>query len=135
MPPYNLKQGDLVVAKIKARNSIGWAENFSTPNTIGALIQVQPGKVSLPYEGPATDDSRIQVNWNPLVGDATGGSTILSYNLEMRIGGVFTELVGQTTYYQSTNYLIQAGISSGQTYAFRVRARNKWGFGPYSDIV
>jgi len=40
MPPYNLKQGDLVVAKIKARNSIGWAENFSTPNTIGALIQV-----------------------------------------------------------------------------------------------
>ena len=48
----------------------------------------------MPFEGLATDDTRIQVNWNPLVGDATGGSTILSYNLEMRIGGVFNELVG-----------------------------------------
>jgi len=53
----------------------------------------------------------------------------------MLIGGVFTELVGQTTYFQSTSYLIQAGISSGQLYSFRVRARNKWGFGPYSDVV
>jgi len=35
----------------------------------------------VPFEGPATDDTRIQVSWSPLVGDATGGSTILSYNL------------------------------------------------------
>ena len=89
----------------------------------------------MPFEGPATDDTRIQVSWNQLVGDETGGSTILSYNLEMQIGGVFNELVGQTTYFQSTSYLIQAGISSGQLYAFRVRARNKWGFGPFSDVV
>jgi hypothetical protein len=51
------------------------------------------------FEGIATDDTRIQVNWQPLVSDQTGGSIILSYNLEMQIGGVMTELVGQTKYY------------------------------------
>jgi hypothetical protein len=31
--------------------------------------------------------------------------------------------------------LIQTGIQSGQSYSFRVRGKNKWGFGPYSDTV
>jgi hypothetical protein len=47
-----------------------------------------------PFEGPATDDTRIQIAWNELVEEKTGGSAILSYNLEMMIGGVMTELVG-----------------------------------------
>jgi hypothetical protein len=47
-----------------------------------------------PFEGNATDNTRIQITWLPLTGDATGGTEILSYNLEMEIGGVFTELVG-----------------------------------------
>jgi hypothetical protein len=37
-----------------------------------------------PYEGAATDDTRIQVNWVALTGDANGGTAILSYNLEMQ---------------------------------------------------
>lgn len=31
--------------------------------------------------------------------------------------------------------MIQTGIESGSSYTFRVRARNKWGYGPYSDWV
>ena len=45
-------------------------------------------------EGPATDDTRIQVVWDALLGDDTGGASILSYNLEMLISDVWTELVG-----------------------------------------
>lgn len=133
--PYNLEYADLVVAKILSRNAIGWAESFSAPNDVGAQIQVLPSTMEDPYEGVATDDTRVQVVWNELIEENTGGSAILSYNLEMMIGGVMTEIVGQTTYYQDTSYLIQTGIQSGQSYSFRVRGRNKWGYGPYSNIV
>lgn len=108
--PYSLEYSDLVIAKVKARNSIGWAESFSPENEVGAQIQVLPNQMQDVYEGIATDDTRIQVNWYELTEDKTGGSTILSYNLELMIGGVWTELVGQTTYYQDKSYLIQTGI-------------------------
>jgi hypothetical protein len=36
--PYNLVQGTIVVVIIKAKNSIGWAADFSDPNTAGALM-------------------------------------------------------------------------------------------------
>jgi hypothetical protein len=50
--------------------------------------------MSDPTEGIATDDTRIQIDWSELTEESTGGSAILSYNLEMMIGGVMTELVG-----------------------------------------
>lgn len=75
------------------------------------------------------------MNWVALVGDDTGGTAILSYNLEMLVGDVEVELVGMTSYYKDTSYLKQTGIVSGQSYKFRVRARNKWGYGPYSNWV
>lgn len=106
LPPYNLVYGDLVVAKVKARNSIGWSVEYSDENTVGAHIQVLPSKMGDPTEGLATDDTRIQVRWEALAGDQTGGSAILSYNLEMEVGGVFKEIIGQTSYYKDTNYLI-----------------------------
>lgn len=35
----------------------------------------------------------------------------------------------------ATSFLRTSGITGGLTYRFRVRARNKYGFGPYSDVV
>ena len=81
--PYNLVYNDLVIAKVLSRNSIDWAEEYSDENTEGALIQVLPSVMADPYEGLATDDTRIQVNWASLTGNDTGGTAILSYNLEM----------------------------------------------------
>ena len=36
--PYSLEYTDLVVAKVRARNLIGWANEYSDENTAGALI-------------------------------------------------------------------------------------------------
>jgi hypothetical protein len=58
------------------------------------------------YEGTLTDDTRVHISWNQLTGDETGGSSILSYNLEILTGGVWTELVGQTNYYKDVSYLL-----------------------------
>jgi hypothetical protein len=80
-----------------------------------------------------TDDTRVHVSWAALVGDDTGGATILSYNLEQYVSGVWQELAGETNYYKETSFLCQTNIVAGQEYTFRIRARNKWGYGPYSD--
>ncbi len=41
--PYDLLQGDLVVAKVTATNTYGTSSD-STLNTLGALIEVPPHK-------------------------------------------------------------------------------------------
>jgi hypothetical protein len=53
----------------------------------------------------------------------------------MEKNGVMTELVGQSSYYSGISYTEQTGIVSGQNYKFRLRARNKWGFGEWSDTI
>lgn len=40
--PYGLVFKDPVIAIVKARNAIGWAQSFSNENTIFATIQVEP---------------------------------------------------------------------------------------------
>ena len=76
--------------------------------------------------------------WDALTGDSTGGSTILSYNLQWDKDGSekeFVELVGESQSYIQNAYTISQGIVVGGFYSFRVRARNKWGLGPFSDVV
>ena len=73
-----------------------------------------------------------------IAGDDTGGSTIISYNLEWDTdgtGAAFYELAGLSQSYIQTSYTISQGIEVGGFYQFRIRARNKWGFGEYSDPV
>lgn len=45
--PYSLVQGDIVKAQVQARNVNGWGP-LSNQNTIGALVQVEPHKMSVP---------------------------------------------------------------------------------------
>jgi hypothetical protein len=67
---------------------------------------------------------------------ALGGSAITSYHLQWNSGDgtdTFTDLVGQEgSDYASTSYLLVAGVVSGTTYKFQLRAKNKWGFGGFS---
>lgn len=53
----------------------------------------------------------------------------------MEVNQVMTELVGLTSYYSGTSFTQQTGIVSGSNYKFRLRARNKWGFGAWSDTI
>jgi hypothetical protein len=39
--PYNNIYGDLVKAKVSAKNAIGW-NTLSDPNTVGAYVQTVP---------------------------------------------------------------------------------------------
>lgn len=94
--------------------------------------------MQVPIKGPATDQTQIEVVWQPLTGDDTGGSTITSYNLRWDTDGTETEyfeLAGESQSYIQTAYTISQGIEVGGLYSFKVRAKNKWGFGEFSDSV
>ena len=66
------------------------------------------------------------------------GAPIISYNLQWDLGNFglqWYDLIGDITDYLETSYIVSSGISSAVYYKFKVRARNKWGWGQWSQIV
>lgn len=77
--PYSLSLGDLIVAKVRANNPIGWSL-FSDENTSGATVQTKPATMNPVTRGSETNLVQIEVDWSPLTLAAqTGGSAITSY--------------------------------------------------------
>jgi len=97
---FNLVQGDEVVAKIKASNSLGFSPSYSDASTGGAKIVAKP---ATPPEAPLrnSNDSTltaIKVDMQAITGEDRGGLDLLSYSLEWNGGGSgeisWTSLVG-----------------------------------------
>ena len=100
-PPYNLIQGTLVKATIFAINSVGSATPSSL-NSIGELAQVPPLKPpSSPARNVGTTQTSLMVNYAILTGIYTGGSTVLSLNLQWdsgTSGATWKTLIGFSPY-------------------------------------
>ena len=83
-------------------------------------------------------DSSITVSFSPLSTSAMNGAQVLSYSLEIRQGtsGDFTIYSGANGIVSmKTNFILTSPwVSKGNTYAFRYRALNAYGFGDYSPI-
>lgn len=79
--PYNLPQGETVVATVEAYNVNGWSVP-STANTVGALVEVKPLQMAPVTEGADTLENQIEIDWVALTDTDTGGATITSYNLQ-----------------------------------------------------
>lgn len=93
------------------------------------MMQTVPNS---PLVGPqnvlnVTSGTTMGVAMNPLYGNDTGGTPILSYVLEMdptnNGAGPFQEIGGLTTYSLLTQYTI-SNLTSGQYYYFRYSAIN-----------
>jgi len=80
--------------------------------------------------GSLTSETQIQVNWSPLTSSTdTGGSEILSYNLQFDSGtGLWVDLVGYSSDYSQLTYTVTDGLTKGIAYQFRIRARNIYGW-------
>ena len=98
---------------------------------------------SAPSAGPVNDesissDTQIKVDFAALsLESETGGSTILSYNLQIdESDGVFEDLFGATADVLITTELVtEPKIVQGATYGFRYRARNIYGWGDWSPTT
>jgi hypothetical protein len=134
--PFALTSGATVVAIVQARNARGWGP-YSAPNTVGAVISTVPHQMAAPVrDSAATTTQQITVNWLPLVSPADGMSPVRSYGLEWDAGSsgaAWSALAGLATDYLLTSYTVSSGVVPGESYRFRVRARNGLGWGPYSD--
>ena len=87
------------------------------------------------YDLTASTDKSIRVYWNPIVSDLdTGAVPITSYSLEWdQANGNWQSVVGNPIDFVAINFTIVNSVVPGQSYKLRLRARNVYGWGPYSS--
>lgn len=78
-------------------------------------------------------------DWSELVTQQeTGGTEILSYNVQWDTGTdgrSWSNLAGYSSNFIASSYTATASIVAGETYLIKVRARNYWGWGDFSDTI
>ena len=132
--PFSLAYDTLIRAKVIARNERG-SSVASDPNASGARVQVEPLAVTAPTRGSSTGPAQLEVNWSSLTTPNDGGSPVLSYHLQYDSGTSatsWTDVIGLSPDSLLLTFTVSSNIDSGTLYGFRVRARNIFGWGPYS---
>ena len=108
------------------------------PNTDGAEIQTEPVFMNVPMRGIDTATNQIQVDWNTVSAPDNGDAEVTSYSLEWDAstgGASWVSLVGYLSNYLGQTYLVTDNVIEGREYQFRLRAKNAWGWGAYSDVT
>ncbi len=116
-------------------NLRGWGE-LSSFNSVGAKVEVVPSQVRQPSDGELTTETQIHLLWNALASQEELGGltcTILSYNIQWRhLNEDWLDVTGIERIHTETEYIQTLGVSSGVEYTFRIRAKNKHGWGAFS---
>lgn len=112
----------------------------SNENTSGALIIVPPLKPTSPPSriNSSSTKTAIGLSYQALTGTNTGGSAILSYDLQWDQGtGTWTSLVGYNPYSLATTFVTPSTLTTGSYYSFKYRAinQNAESWGAFSDPV
>ena len=134
--PYSLDQGDLIQVRVSASNSYG-SGTASPVNSEGAQVRVIPEAPNIPRRAAETSTGQIEVEWDLLSAPNNGDSEIISYHLvwDAGTGTTTVALVGLVSDYTLGSYTATTGVQMGDPYLFKVRARNVYGWGPYSPEV
>jgi hypothetical protein len=90
-------------------------------------------------KGSLTTQNQVQVTWSSVSSaPANGGASVISYNLQWDQGtnGItWYNLVGSSTDSTATQYTATSSVVAGTYYRFRIRAKNKWGWGSFSSVT
>jgi len=136
---FALVYGDYIIAKVLYENDIG-ESSYSIETVSPPMMQEVP---NAPLTGPLridalTSGTTMGVYFSELTGADTRGSAIISYGLEVDSAnngaGPFTEVGGITTNSLLTQYTL-TGLTAGQYYYFRYKARNQQGWGLESPVT
>jgi len=135
--PFSLAQGAVVRAQVRAHNDRGWSA-ASSANTAGAGVEVVPHQMASVTRGSSTSDTAVVIDWTALASPENGGTAVLGYALytdDAGGGATWTEVIGYTSVYSGTTFTLTGGVSAGASYGFKVMAKNKWGWGAFSDAA
>jgi hypothetical protein len=82
-------------------------------------------------------DTLIKIDWAAITQTIDiGASPITSYSLEWdQATGTWTPLFGFATASLALTWTQSSGLVAGQSYSFRLRAKNANGWGPYSNTL
>jgi hypothetical protein len=127
--PYHLPWGSNIYAKVIAYNAYG-DSLVSDPGSEAIILTVPDAPVSLAETVSARTASSITFTWSE--GAADGGADLLDYRISYdQATGTWLELVDGIT---ATSYTVTQ-LTAGQTYKFKIEARNSFGFSTYSEEV
>jgi len=135
---FSLVQGSAISPKIRFLNEIGWSDWSFVALPAYQMQDVPHAPTTFPFrQEQYTADTQMGVGFQALAGLATGGSIIVSYNLQMDStgggSGPFVDIKGFTTDDLSTEVIINNQVK-GKIYFFRYRAKNAHGWGAFSPV-
>jgi len=116
-------------------NSVG---NSLSETASYVLASIPPAPSSAPADDTLVTSSQlIKVDYNVIsTSEETGGSPILSYNLQMDdSAGHFSDIHGYQVDTLTLSATVQDNIQTGLTYAFRYRVKNLYGWSQFSPVV
>jgi len=126
------------VPRVRFLNQIDWSD-WSDAVDPPYLMQAKP---HAPPNAPLRVDlytfgTQMGISFDGLSGDATGGATILSYNLQIDSAGggsgPWADVIGDPDESLDLETVITA-LDGGTTYYFQYRAKNAHGWGEFSPI-
>lgn len=136
-PPHSLILDQEIIVRIQAHNIRGWG--LYGLSTGGIKVQSEPDAMDAPFRDQFTTNKQLVVDWNYLPITRIGKSPVTSYNLwwdEGSNGEFWYSLIGiSEPILAQSSFTVTNGVLEGQDYKFKVRARNIWGWGPFSPIA
>lgn len=147
--PFSLAKGDKIVVRAMAKNLKGFNDTFSdtTLSSFTTVIEIEPDAPQAPFKGADTKFNVLHTYWTKFSDYSlpAGGvkSAIQSYNLQRNEGnntdpGVDTDtwldINGLSPLSLVNDFQTSEGIIGGTTYKVRVRALNKYGWGPWGQF-
>lgn len=128
---YGLQFDETVIVRVSASNSMGQGA-WSLSNSVGAKLRQRPVKMTQVTKDPTSTETTLTIVWSGLTsGLDTGNSDILAYEVywDANTGAINILLHDEIT----LAHLVER-LEPGLTYQFKVRARNIYGYGPFSDV-
>lgn len=135
---FSLALNDVVYAKVKAYNSMGWSTYTESTSVGSATVKTEPSAPTVAVtSGASTSTSQIEVQWTALTGDATGQDPITNYEIYWDAGTNEASyvLIVNSTSSETFSATVTTGVSSGTIYKFKYRARNQFGAGSFSSVT
>lgn len=118
-----LGRGELIVARVKARNVNGW-HAYSQQNVEGAVIETEPHAIAeVSFSLTESTNDQIVLLWTM---PANGGSDILGFEIKQSVKDSNTWST-VTVDASLVTYTLSESISAGTTYLITVSSFNKYG--------
>jgi hypothetical protein len=133
-----LTRGDSIVAKVLAKNALGTGP-YSAETDGSKKVETKPLKPNSPVrDWSKTPNGLPMAMLLTLSGNDNAGSSSLTVNLQtdnLSGGSTWVDLLDEVTSATQLSFIHEATVTEGETYLFRFRLANKYGYGDFSDSL